>query len=233
MNSGSEFYNYKGFFSIVLFALVDANYNFLFVDIGCQGRISDGGVFRNTTLFKRLNDGSLNIIEPKSLPNREKKVPYVIVADEAFTLNENIMKPYSGTHPKGSLKRIYNYRHCRARRVVENVFGILSSVFRVLRKPMLLEPKKAEVVVMACVYLHNFLRSSSTSKNTYSPPGTFDREENGHILEGSWRETTEQGTSLISLQKVARKSTVTAQEIRDEYATYFATNPVSWQHKCT
>lgn len=75
MNSGSEFYNYKGFFSIVLFALVDANYNFLFVDIGCQGRISDGGVFRNTTLFKRLNDGSLNIIEPKSLPNREKKFP--------------------------------------------------------------------------------------------------------------------------------------------------------------
>lgn len=112
MNSGSEFYNYKGFFSIVLFALVDLKYNFLFADTGCQGKISDGGVFRNTTLFKRLNDGSLNIIDPKSLPNREKKVPYVIVADEAFTLNENIMKPYSGTHAKGSLKIIYNYRHC-------------------------------------------------------------------------------------------------------------------------
>jgi len=99
-----------------------------------------------------------------------KKVPYAIVADKAFKLNDNIMKPYSGSHPKGSFKRIYNYRHCRARRVVKNVFGILCSVFRMLGKPMLLEPNKAEVVVMDFVYLHNFLRSSSTSKNTYSPP---------------------------------------------------------------
>lgn len=59
------------------------------------------------------------------------------------------MKLYSGVHPKGSVKRNFNYRLCRARRVVENVFGISSSVFRVLRKPMLLEPEKAEVVVMA------------------------------------------------------------------------------------
>ena len=52
--SGSAFYNYKGFHSIVLMAVVDYNYKFLYVNVGCQGRISDGGVFKNTDLYNAL-----------------------------------------------------------------------------------------------------------------------------------------------------------------------------------
>lgn len=50
IHSGSDFYNYKSTFSIVLFAVVDARYNFIYADIGCQDRISDGGVFKNCKL---------------------------------------------------------------------------------------------------------------------------------------------------------------------------------------
>jgi len=50
-SSASAYFNYKNTFSIALFALVDANYNFMFVDEGCQGRISDIGVFTNTELY--------------------------------------------------------------------------------------------------------------------------------------------------------------------------------------
>jgi len=45
MFSGSEYYNYKNSFSIILMAVVDANYCFHYIDTGAQGQHSDGGVF--------------------------------------------------------------------------------------------------------------------------------------------------------------------------------------------
>lgn len=50
INSGSEFFNYKRQFSIVLMAAVDANYSFLFTYVGYHERISDRGVFKNTDM---------------------------------------------------------------------------------------------------------------------------------------------------------------------------------------
>jgi len=173
------------FFNIVLFTLVDADYNFLFVDIGCQGRISDGGVLKNTELHKKIESGKLNLPSPVLLPGKNVDLLFVILADEAFALTKNIMKPYSGIHNKGTKERVFNYRLSRARRTVGNAFGISSAVFRVLRKPLLLEPQKAQIVVMAVVYLHNFLKQSKSSRNIYTPPG--DREEEGHMIQGDWK----------------------------------------------
>lgn len=44
MKSGTDYYNYKGFFSIVLLGVVDADYKFIRAEVGINGRISDGGV---------------------------------------------------------------------------------------------------------------------------------------------------------------------------------------------
>ena len=38
-------------------AIVDYNYKFVNVDVGCQGRIDDGGVFRKTSYSKALENG--------------------------------------------------------------------------------------------------------------------------------------------------------------------------------
>lgn len=58
-NSGSLFYNYKQFYSIVLFSIVDADYKFLYIDVGRNRRMSDGGVFANTPIYKKLQSHAL------------------------------------------------------------------------------------------------------------------------------------------------------------------------------
>jgi hypothetical protein len=92
INSGSEYYNYKHFFSIVLFAVVDAHYNFIYVNAACQGRISDGGVFRYCELYQRIEEKLLNFPEAAALPMRTQRVPYYFVGNEAFALSQNVMK---------------------------------------------------------------------------------------------------------------------------------------------
>lgn len=224
--SGSEFFNYKSNFSIVLFALVDADYKFTFVDVGCQGRISDGGVFKHTLLHKKMSEDTLGLPRDCVLPGLDKPMPFVFVGDEAFPLTNHIMKPFSGIHEKGTAERTFNYRLSRARRIVENVFGISSAVFRVLRKPMLLEPEKAQTIVMTVACLHNFLRESKSSRKTYTPQGTFDEEDNdGNLIPGSWRnESTSDLSSLIPIRNIPRKPSASAKEIRNNFAKYFMIN---------
>ena len=61
-NSGSYYFNYKGTFSVVLLALVDANCKFMYVDVGCNGRISDGGVYGSSSLSKAIENCLLVIL---------------------------------------------------------------------------------------------------------------------------------------------------------------------------
>nr|CAI5854846.1 unnamed protein product [Callosobruchus analis] len=191
-NAGSMYLNYKGSFSIVLMAVCDANYCFTFADAGIQGRILGGGAFRETTFFKKLEKNKLNVPIPEPLPGRQVMQPYVILGDDAFALSEHLMKPFPGLQlDKDS--RIYNYRLSRARRVIENTFGLMCSVFRVFRKAVLLNVENAKIVTLACCYLHNFLRKKSKSKKLYASPESFDCErQDGSVIPGTWRNITQE-----------------------------------------
>ena len=228
INSATEYYNYKGFFSIILIGVVDANYNFIFADVGCQGQISDGGVFKNTILYKQLENRTLDLHSPKpaQIPYCVD-VSYMMLGDKAFSLNDYTMKPFDGNPVSGSPEHIFNYRHSRARRVVENAFGILGTIFRVLRKPMLLDPQTASKVTMTTVYLHNFLHSSSSS-GTYQTPGMVDVDTLGIITEGTWR-TDQPTVSFQSLPSIPWRSAESAKIIRTHLADYFVfamANPI-------
>jgi hypothetical protein len=90
--SVSYFFNYKGYFSIVLLATANSNLEFIYVDVGKNSRVSYGGVTEDTAFHKKL------LAKPLHLPNSKETahgLPFVFVADEAFALNEHLLKPFS------------------------------------------------------------------------------------------------------------------------------------------
>ena len=121
-NCGSTLYNYKKSNSIVLMAVVGPNYLFIYFDVGSNGSLSDGGVFRNYSLFEVLENGLL--------PNNG-----VIVGDDAFPLKTYLMKPYLAANLACD-EKIYNCRVSRARRIFKNGFGILVTRFRIFERPI-------------------------------------------------------------------------------------------------
>ena len=77
-NSSATFYNYKGTYSIVLFALVDANYCFPYIDVGKDGRASDSTIFKHFTL---------NIAMEKKLLNWPETG--LCLGNDAFPINQS------------------------------------------------------------------------------------------------------------------------------------------------
>ena len=179
-SSESQFYNYKHFHSIVLLAVVCANYTFTLVDIGDCGRHSDGGVFQNSEIGQHFLNNKLGFPEPRVLHGTATEIPFLFVGDKALPLTPNMMRPYPGRFISEN-KRIFNYRLSRARRVVKNAFGIASSRFRIWRAEILGSPKKVENITKAVVALHNFViisgQSMPAGSRLYIPPGYADYED--------------------------------------------------------
>ena len=209
-------------------AFVDVNYRFTYVNIGYNGRISDGGVFKSSSLSEALNDDLPGIPPARPPADFETKLSYVIIADDAFSLKKNLLKPFPFRNLSVE-QRIFNYRLSRARRIVENVFGILVNRFRILLSPLQVSPDNAEKIVLACCALHNVLRDKTPD---CPHPGSADIEnlEEGKIHEGSWR--SEHGEMPSVSISGSNNCTKSSKQIREEFCNYFnTTGAVPWQEK--
>ena len=236
-NSGGAFYNHKGLFSIVLFAVADASYMFTYVDVGDYSRQCDqSSVLNNSRLGKALENNTLNLPNSDFLPGTTANARYCFIGGEAFPLRENLQRPYPG-NMLSEKRCIYNYRLSRARRVVENAFGILSARWRFLKDTIQAEPEKAGKFVLAAIALHNWLKKYDDTQTTYGriycPPGYTDYEDSrGMLHKGIWRSEIGDTDALTSINQIGNNNyTKVADALRSRMADYFVSpqGELPWQ----
>uniref|UniRef100_A0A1E1WJG3 DDE Tnp4 domain-containing protein n=1 Tax=Pectinophora gossypiella TaxID=13191 RepID=A0A1E1WJG3_PECGO len=93
LHSVSLYCNYKKYNSIVLMAIVDADYCFTAINVGSYGKESDSSIFKNWTFAKKLRENRLNLPEDQPLPGIDTSpMPYVFVGDEAFPISNNFLR---------------------------------------------------------------------------------------------------------------------------------------------
>ena len=233
--SGSLYFNYKKTFSIVLLAICNAKYEFTLVSVGSAGRQSDGGVYNSSSICQAIDNNLLDFPPPQVLPNSHdsEKLPFVFVADEAFAMKTNMMRPYPRRKELDRSETIFNYRLSRARRVIENAFGILASRFRVFRRPIIANTDNVKKITKDHNSLHNFLMKMNLDNFQYCPYELIDREHDGRYRPGQWRNKIADYNGLNSIgNQGTNNHSRDAKYIRNKFKEYFnSSGSLAWQNE--
>jgi len=197
-----------------LLAIADANYRFIMVDIGGEGRQSDSGIFRSSQIGIGFEQNLHDLPEP------ENDLPYVLVGDEAFPLTDYMMRPYPRRGQLDMRKKVFNYRLSRARRVIENSFGILVARWRIFRKPIIAGSSTIKKIVQAAVCLHNYILIKNHPDSENSRYRTLTLNDSV--------------ASADALNDIGRAGSNTfskhASDMREKFADYFCGGgAVEWQ----
>ena len=121
------------------------------------------------------------------------------------------------------------FRLSRARRCVENSFGILTARWVCLARTLFAKPDRAQAIVAACCALHNFMLTEH--KDDYSPPGFADYfDAEGNLVEGKWRKKDFEVEPVTYKENHGRPPTAAVKN-RDTLCEYFnsPTGSLAWQ----
>lgn len=204
---------------------------FTLVDIGAYGRRSDGGIFRDSLMGQKFKEGKMNLPKTKPLTvDFGEPLPYVLVGDEAFQLTNYLLRPYPGKGGLNQDRRIFNYRLSRARRTIENSFGILVNRWRILRKPIAATVDNTITMVQAIICLHNWL-GRCESRNEYIPRNMVDQYGPNGFIPGLWRQELDNSALQDISAHDVNNSSRSAIAIREEFCDFFAgEGAVPWQY---
>lgn len=208
-NSGSVCYNYKHFFSIILLAICDADYKFVYINVGAYGMDSDSTIlYVHLTFYLKLMNNDLQVPEHQPISSINPiQVPFVIVGDEAFGQSDKVMRPFGGSNLT-TKKKIFNYRLSCAQRYIECSFGILANKWQIFYRPINVNLDLVTSITKTCCVLHNYVR-----------------ERDGYKFEDT--------LCILGLEKVPtgiQRATRRGMSYRDMFDDYFMTEgQLPWQ----
>ena len=74
-------------------AIAGPEYEYLYADVGSNGRVNDSGIWHKTSLLQGIQDESVKLPNDEKLPNGEI-IPYVFLGHNAFALKRFMIKPF-------------------------------------------------------------------------------------------------------------------------------------------
>ena len=147
-----EYHNFNNFYSVVLMAMVDSKYRFVWGSCGFPGNSHDSIIFQSTESWKDIQDNDL--IQNIGQQVGKSIIPPLILGDSAFPLQPWLMKPYTNAVLTPE-QRNFNYRLSRARMVTEGAYGQLKGRWRALLRKSESSAAEVKKAALACMVLHN------------------------------------------------------------------------------
>ena len=159
----TDYYNRKGWYSILIQAVVDSDYLFRYINVGWPGSVHDARVFSNSALYGKVTSGNLLQSHARSIEG--KSVPVFLVGYSGYPLMRWLLKPFPFSGDLSTSKKTFNYRLSRARIVSEIAFGRLKARWRRLSKQNEMIVTNVTPVVVACCILHNICEIHGSTFN--------------------------------------------------------------------
>ncbi|KAG6511314.1 hypothetical protein ZIOFF_029373 [Zingiber officinale] len=145
----------KGIIAVNVLGVCDKDMNFIYALTGWEGSAADARVLRDAL----THDDTLKV--PRG---------HYYLCDNGYANVEGFLTPYRrvryhrdawGNRAVGpqNYKELFNWRHSQARNVIERAFGLLKKRWAILRSPSFYPLKTQNRIILACMLLHNFIRS--------------------------------------------------------------------------
>ncbi|KAI4465993.1 hypothetical protein MML48_3g00015527 [Holotrichia oblita] len=138
-NVAETFRNRKGYFSLNVQAVCDAENHITDIVTRWPGSSHDSYIFNNSVLRMRFETGEFE--------------DFILLGDSGYPLRKYLLTPLE--HPNTAADQLYNESQIRTRNTIERTFGIWKRRFPILTTGIRTKLPLAQAIIVTTAILHN------------------------------------------------------------------------------